>query len=48
MGLPPDTAPAAAPAGSDPLQNTLTRAEFDALPFADRNHHIRQGGKVRD
>lgn len=48
MGLPEGTAPAAAPAGTEPSQNTLTLADFNDLPIGQRNNFMRNGGKLKD
>jgi len=45
LGIDPKQIPAApAPPSS---AKTLTRAEFEALPFAERNAFIRAGGKLK-
>ena len=44
VGQPLEALPA--PSASDTAANTLTRAEFDAMNFPQRNEFIRAGGKI--
>ena len=44
VGQPLEALPA--PSASDTAANTITRAEFDAMNFLQRNEFFRAGGKI--